>query len=92
MTPIGLYIKVLIISRLARGPAKVEELDEIARRAVERLGVRYDWRIWRDLLRREVVVEDGLAKLSERGRWYAEVGLRPVAKYVERALGVPVNA
>jgi hypothetical protein len=40
-TPVGEYLRLLILRRLARGPAPVEEVDELARRAVERLGIRY---------------------------------------------------
>jgi hypothetical protein len=67
-TPIGEYVRLAILKRLARGPAAVEEIDELARRAVERLGVRYDWRVWPRLLEGEVEVRGGVAVITPRGK------------------------
>jgi hypothetical protein len=72
-TPVGEYVRLLVLRRLARGPASVEELDEMVRRAVERLGVRYDWRVWPRLLEGEVEVRGGIVTITPRGRWIFEV-------------------
>jgi hypothetical protein len=45
-TPVGEYMALVILQRLSKGPAPVEEIDRMVREAVERLGVRYDWRVW----------------------------------------------
>ena len=37
-TPVGEYIRLLVLKRLACGPAKVEEVDRMVREAVEALG------------------------------------------------------
>jgi hypothetical protein len=89
-TPVGEYLRLLILKRLARGPAKVEEVDELARRAVEALGVRYDWRIWPKLVEGEVEVKGGMATITPRGRWILEQTGDEVARYVKRRLGVEV--
>jgi len=60
-TPVGEYLRLLILRRLSRGPAKVEEIDRMVRGAVEALGVRYDWRAWPKLLEGEVEVRGGAA-------------------------------
>jgi hypothetical protein len=60
-TPVGEYLRLVVLRRLSKGPAPVEEVDELARRAVEALGVRYDWRVWPKLLEGEVEVRDGVA-------------------------------
>ncbi len=41
-TPVGEYLRLLILRRLARGPAIVEEIDRMVEMAVERLGMKYD--------------------------------------------------
>jgi hypothetical protein len=89
-TPVGEYLRLVILQRLARGPAPVEEVDELARRAVEALGVRYDWRAWPRLLEGEVVVKDGVVTITPRGRWILELTGEEVAKYVKKRLGVEV--
>ncbi len=55
-TPVGEYVRLLVLKRLARGPAEVEEIDRMVREAVEALGVRYDWRVWPKLVEGEVEV------------------------------------
>ncbi|MGC8582342.1 MAG: hypothetical protein ACP5I3_03985 [Thermoproteus sp.] len=90
-SPVGEYLRLLIMQRLAQGPARVEEVDELARRAVERVGVRYDWRIWPELLRREVAVRDGVAELTDEGRWLLKTTRDVVAEYVRRTLGVALG-
>jgi hypothetical protein len=89
-TPVGEYIRLLVLRRLARGPASVEELDEIVRRAVEALGVRYDWRAWPKLLEGEVEFRGGVAAITPRGRWILELAGEEIAEYVKRRLGVEV--
>ncbi|MBP1448534.1 MAG: hypothetical protein JZD41_00725 [Thermoproteus sp.] len=90
MTPVGEYVRYVVLARLARGPAPVEEVEALVRAAVERTGRKFDWRIWPQLLAKEVVVRDGVAELTERGRWLAAIGLRPMAAYIRRFLGVAV--
>jgi hypothetical protein len=46
---------------------------------VERLGVRYDWRVWPKLLEGEVEVRGGTAVITPRGRWILEVAGEKVA-------------
>jgi vacuolar-type H+-ATPase subunit E/Vma4 len=87
-TPVGEYLRLLILRRLARGPAKVEEIDRIVREAVERLGIRYDWRVWPRLLEGEVEFRGGVAVITPRGRWIFENTADEVAEYVRRRLGV----
>ena len=87
-TPVGEYLRLVILQRLARGPAPVEEVDELAKRAVEKLGIRYDWRVWPKLLDGEVEIRDGTAVITPRGRWMLEQTFDEVAKYVEKWLGV----
>ncbi len=87
-TPVGEYLRLLILRRLARGPAKVEEINRLAEEAVRRLRVRYDWRVWPQLLAREVEVKDGVVELTNVGRWILEQTGEEVAEYVKRTLGV----
>ncbi len=67
-TPVGEYVRLLVLKRLARGPAVVEEIDRMVEEAVEALGVRYGWRVWPRLLEGEVEVKDGVAAITPRGR------------------------
>jgi len=89
-TPVGEYVRLLVLKRLARGPAKVEEIDRMVREAVEALGVRYDWRAWPRLVEGEVEVRGGIAVITPRGRWILELTSEEVAKYVKKWLGVEV--
>jgi len=89
-TPVGEYIRLLVLKRLAYGPAKVEEVDRMVREAVEALGVRYDWRVWPRLLEGEVEVRGGIAVITPRGRWILEQTEEEVAAYVRKRLGVEV--
>jgi len=89
-TPVGEYIRLLVLKRLRRGPAEVEEIDRMVREAVEALGVRYDWRVWPRLLEGEVEVRGGVVAITQRGRWILEQTEEEVAKYVRKRLGVEV--
>ena len=89
-TPVGEYLRLKILRRLSKGPAPVEEVDELARRAVEKLGIRYDWRVWPKLLEGEVEIRGGIAVITPRGRWILEMTGKEVAKYVKKRLGVEV--
>ena len=89
-TPVGEYIRLLVLKRLTRGSAKVEEVDRMVREAVEALGVRYDWRVWPRLLEGEVEVRGGVAVITPRGRRILELTGEEVAKYVKKWLGVEV--
>ncbi len=84
------YLRLLILRRLARGPAEVEEVDRMVREAVETLGVRYDWRVWPRLLEGEVEFREGVVAITPRGRWILEQTGEEVAEYVRRRLGVEV--
>jgi hypothetical protein len=68
----------------------VEEVEELARRAVERLGVRYDWRVWPKLVEGEVEFRGDTAVITPRGKWILEQTGEEVARYVRRWLGVEV--
>ena len=81
-SPVGEYIRLVILKRLAKGPAAVEELEALAKRAVERLGIRYDWRVWPELLKREITVEGGVAKLTKYGELFVREGLREVEEWL----------
>jgi hypothetical protein len=87
-TPVGEYLRLIILRRLARGPASVEEVNELAKNAVEKLGIRYDWRVWPYLVLNEVEIRDGTAAITQRGRWLLELTSEEIAKYVEKTLGV----
>jgi hypothetical protein len=87
-TPVGEYLRLLILRKLTRGPAKVEEIDRMVEEAVRRLHVRYDWRVWPKLLEGEVEIRDGTAVITPRGRWILEQTGEEVAKYLEKTLGV----
>lgn len=76
------------MKRLYQGPAPVEEVDQLARRAVEKLGVRYDWRVWPRLLEREVAVRGGVAELTKAGRLIYEEARGEVEEWLRR-LGLP---
>ncbi len=89
-TPVGKYVRLLVLKRLARGPAEVEEIDRMVREAVEALGVRYDWRVWPRLVEGEVEFKDGVVTITPRGRWILELTGEEVAKYVKKRLGVEV--
>jgi len=89
-TPVGEYVRLLVLKRLSRGPAEVEEVDRMVREAVEALGVRYDWRVWPRLVEGEVEIRDGIAVITPRGRWILELTGEEVAKYVRKRLGVEV--
>ena len=83
-------MRLVVLRRLSKGPAPVEEVDELARRAVERLGIRYDWRVWPKLLEGEVEIRGGVVTITPRGRWILEQTGEEVAAYVRKRLGVEV--
>jgi hypothetical protein len=87
-TPVGEYIRLLVLKRLARGPAGVGEIDRMVEEAVEALGIRYDWRVWPRLVEEEVKIRDGVAVITQRGRWILEQTGEEVAEYVKKWLGV----
>ena len=89
-TPVGEYVRLLVLKRLTRGPAEVGEIDRMVEEAVEALGVRYDWRAWPKLLEGEVEIRGGVVAITPRGRWILEQTEEEVAKYVKKWLGVEV--
>ncbi len=90
-TPVGEYIRLLVLKRLARGPAGVGEIDRMVREAVETLGIKYDWRVWPKLLEGEVEIRDGMVAITPRGKWILEQTGEEVAKYIEKTLGVTLS-
>jgi hypothetical protein len=89
-TPVGEYIRLLVLKRLAGGPASVGEIDRMVEEAVKRLHVKYDWRVWPKLLEGEVEVRGGVAVITPRGRRILELAGEEIARYVRRRLGVEV--
>jgi hypothetical protein len=89
-TPAGEYIRLLVLKRLSRGPAEVEEIDRMVEEAVERLHVRYDWRVWLRLVEGEVEFREGVVTITPRGRWILDLVGEEVARYVKKRLGVEV--
>ena len=89
-TPVGEYVRLLVLKRLTRDPAKVEEIDRMVEEAVEALGVRYDWRAWPRLVEGEVEIRGGVVTITPRGRWILEQTEEEVAAYVRKRLGVEV--
>jgi hypothetical protein len=87
-TPVGEYLRLVILQRLARGPAPIEEVDELAKRTVEKTGMKYDWKVWPKLLAREVELKDGTVAITQHGRWILEQTGEEVARYVQKWLGV----
>jgi hypothetical protein len=87
-TPVGEYIRILILRRLATGPTPVEEVDGLAKKAVETLGIRYDWRVWPRLVEREVEIRGNTATITTYGRWILEQTSEEVEKYIQKWLGV----
>ncbi len=87
-TPVGEYIRLLVLKRLARGPASVGEIDRMVREAVEALGD--DWRVWPRLVDGEVEFREGVVAITPRGRWILELTGEEVAKYVKKRLGVEI--
>jgi hypothetical protein len=89
-TPVGEYLRLVVLRRLSKGPAPVEEVDRMVREAVEALGVRYDWRVWPKLVEGEVEVRGGVVAITPRGRRILELTGEEVAEYVRKRLGVEV--
>nr|WP_148682530.1 hypothetical protein [Pyrobaculum neutrophilum] len=90
-SPVGEYLRLVILRRLSQGPARVEEVDQLAESAVRKIGVKYNWRVWPELLKREVVVRDGVVELTRVGRWMLEQTGEEVAEYVKKTLGVSLS-
>jgi hypothetical protein len=89
-TPVGEYVRLLVLKRLARGPAEVGEIDRMVREAVERLGMRYDWRVWPKLFEGEVEVGGGVVTITQRGRWILELTGEEVVRYAKKRLGIEI--
>ncbi|MBP1449301.1 MAG: hypothetical protein JZD41_04725 [Thermoproteus sp.] len=87
MTPVGELVRYVVLARLARGPTPVEEIEALVRAAVERTGRKFDWRIWPQLLAREIAIENDVARLTERDRFLAAIGLKAMGSYIEK-LGI----
>jgi hypothetical protein len=89
-TPVGEYVRLLVLKRLARGPAPVEEVDRMVREAVETLEIKYDWRVWPKLVEGEAEIREGVVAITQRGRRILELTGEEVAEYVRKRLGVEV--
>ncbi|MEM0467887.1 MAG: hypothetical protein QXT27_01645 [Pyrobaculum sp.] len=87
-SPIGEYLRMCIIERLAKGPATVVELDKLAKECIDRLGVRYDWKVWPELLRREVFIINGVATLSDYGKVLYREAYAEIMQYLNKVLGL----
>lgn len=90
-SPVGEYIRLIVMERLAKGPATVEEIDRLASEVVKRLGVKYDWRVWPRLLEREVAIKGGVVELTREGRWIFEQTREEVEEYLRKTLGVVLS-
>ncbi|ABL87908.1 conserved hypothetical protein [Pyrobaculum islandicum DSM 4184] len=90
-SPIGEYLRLVILRRLSRGPAKIEEINELAKRVVQNVGIKYDWRIWPELLKKEVIIKDGVVEITHFGRWIFEQTSEEVAEYIKRTLGIDLG-
>ncbi len=89
-TPVGEYVRLLVLKRLARWLAGIGEIDRMVEEAVKKIGIRYDWRDWPRLLEGEVEVKDGVVTITPRGRWILKLTGEEVAKYVKKRLGVEI--
>jgi hypothetical protein len=87
-SPVGEYLRLVILQRLTRGSASIEEIDELARKAVESLNIKYNWRVWPRLLENEVEVKDGVVRITPRGKWLFEITKEEVEMYIKKWLGV----
>lgn len=87
-SPVGEYLRLVIMQRLIKGPATVEEINGLAKKVVEGVGIKYDWRVWPELLRREILIKDGVAELTPTGRWIYEQTREEVAEYVRKWLKI----
>ncbi|AAL62909.1 hypothetical protein [Pyrobaculum aerophilum] len=85
-SPVGEYLRLVIMQRLIKGPATVEEINGLAKKVVEGVGIKYDWRVWPELLRREILIKDGVVELTKEGRWIYEQTKEEVLEYVKRFL------
>ncbi|RFA97677.1 hypothetical protein [Pyrobaculum aerophilum] len=85
-SPVGEYLRLVIMQRLTKGPATVEEINGLAKKVVEGVGIKYDWRVWPELLRREILIKDGVVELTKEGRWIYEQTKEEVLEYVKRFL------
>ena len=83
-SPIGECLRLVIMERLTKGPATVEEINGLAKKVVEGVGIKYDWRVWPELLKREVVVKDGVVELTKEGRWIYEQTKEEVLEYLRK--------
>jgi len=88
-TPVGEYLRLLILRRLAEGPASVEEINELVKKSIEKLNIKYSWQIWpRLLLPGEIEIKGDKVMITQRGRWIMEQTSDEVVEYVKRMLGV----
>ncbi|MEM0463290.1 MAG: hypothetical protein QXS00_06680 [Pyrobaculum sp.] len=83
-SPVGEYLRLVVMQRLAQGPASVEEINRLAKEAVEKVGIKYDWRVWPELLKREVAIKNGVVELTREGKWIYEQTREEVAEYLKR--------
>lgn len=83
-SPIGELIRLVVMERLSKGASTVEEINELAKKAVEKVGLKYDWRIWTELLKMETVIKDGIVELSEVGKWIYTQTREEIIEYLKK--------
>lgn len=83
-SPIGELIRLVVMERLSKGVSTVEEINELAKKAVEKVGLKYDWRIWTELLKMETVIKDGIVELSEVGKWIYTQTREEIIEYLKK--------
>ncbi len=68
-SPIGELIRLVVLKHLAvKGEAAVDEINNIAKKVVEAVGIKYDWTVWPRLFTREIVISNGIVRMTEFGR------------------------
>lgn len=70
-SPIGEYVRLLVLQRLARGPAPVDELNKIVCETVNavtrKIGLKYDCSVWTELLKYEIEIKNDMVYLTRIG-------------------------
>ena len=85
LSPVGESIRYSILEYLySKGWAAVEEVERIAREAVKRAGVLYDYTVWPALLEGEAVIYGDVVAITDEGRRVFEYTRRTVKEYLQR--------
>ncbi|GEM_PF-619591 len=67
-TPVGEYLRFVIMKSLEPAPLAVAEVEKIAEETIRKLGIKYDWRVWPSLFDGEVEIREGYVYLTPMGR------------------------